>query len=1679
MKIEQDLKLNLSGTIGDKTTVYLDHDSQRQTEDANQIRLSYNGSEDEVVQSIQAGDVGLSIPSTNYTGDLPAHKGLFGLSTQAKVGGVNLYAVAAQEQSETQSAQFSPQTSSETDTIWDTDYLQNTFFRIDDSVSAPFSNLRVYYDDDNSYNNAGIQHGRATIYPFDPARDTAPYGPDIFDGYFDIMTPNKDYITPTDNSYIQFINPIGSNYTIGVSYSYVRGRDTIQVGGNRWVNPVTGDTMLILKIIKLQTPDSVSRTWDLEWRNVYRIGSGTSEIKLDSISIVRQIPGQQPSLNVDENGQTFLHLIGLDPDGDGLVQSPQLDRQRGYLICDSAFPFQARGLTQPDSIYLIKDPTQDGLRKYYFVAKYSTATQSYNLGQVDILDGSEKVVVNGETWIKGTDYNINYSTGELSFIHVLPPDAQVSVTYEYQPLFSVTQKTLLGTRAEWKFADNGKVGASVFYRTEGVPEDKPTLGDEPFRRTVGETDVSYGLSSDAVTSILDKMPLLRVESPTTLQIGGEGAVSLPDPNTRGAAWLDDFESSTITYPVYITYMLWQFASVPKGLDTHDFARTPLRWVNPYRIRHDSIFGPNLGTDASTTDDFLRITFIPDALSTWAGLMTCPSRLGLNLTDAEDLEAVFRTPHNRGRMHITVGTIIDEAAPRRRKNGSIAGYDGREHTEDKNQNGLLDAGEDTGLDTIFGADSLYGTKDSIPGDDGDDNYNDALNPDGTEGNVRLDGQDLTGSGWTQDNDYYDYSFNLTDTTVVKNLYNGWKTLRIPLRDSTRYTIAGSPRLDDIRLVRVWFDSFSQPDTIDLYSLSFTGSKWQNPNVVKAIPSSPSVDSAEQVKVSLISQKTDPNYAPPFDPGLDANGNTVLEQALKLEFSSLNTDHRAIIRKLALEQDDYRDYNTIMVYVHNDPSNPTFFLQIGSDSANYYEYRQPVGDAIPVPGRPDWYQVSINLDTLPQVKYNILSQPHDSVTRGDYYTIAGNPSLADVPYLAMGIENPAAGRISGNVWIDDIRLVGPRKDVGFAFNTSASLRLSDLATASLSYQYEDPNFRRFSEPRGVKEGGFGDNIGLSTSINLDRFLPAGWGISLPLNYSRNTSSTIPKFSSVYPDLRLAGPMRDSELGSNASDGFDLSLHKAKSQNRLLNYTLEALTYSWQHRTALARALLDSSSSATNSHALSYGISPDLKFKIGETEIAYFPDNISASLNYASSRSPGWHRNSDTSAWTAVTTDSSLAASTDISADYDPISDLSFSYRLGTDRDLTDEYYIRNINIGQESDREANFTASYDIDLGEILSPKLDYDADYTENRARTYGHYAQDRDVHNEGNLDLSADFDLPEALAELAGLRDTKRDKGAPPGSLQWFLQQLSKSGNVLTPISFDCTYDRNSDYHDILQRPAWTYQFGLSDLVPPDSLHQPASIARTRDLDLTGSTDVKLKDLDARIRYDWSQTRDVSGSNPTQSYAITWPDISLSYGKAERFLPKLLTTSSLSSSYQRRADYSGLLEPGSDTFDIFNRQVSTTNTWSPLLSWQATWKNKITTTLSANLSSATGVTWLDADHTQSTVNQSRSATFNLAYTFAAPQGIRIPGLSKLKFTSNLTASWGLTYGSSYIASIDEHNNEVPSENSRDFGTNLALSYSFSRSIDGGLTTDYTNHNTINSDRSTRTVDLNFWVLFKF
>ena len=101
LDFDEDIQLNLLAKIGDKIEFNLNYstDELAVTTKTDQIKLKYNGKEDDILQLIEFGDITFPLNSTLITGS----QSLFGVKTQLKFGNLFVTAVASRKKGSTQS----------------------------------------------------------------------------------------------------------------------------------------------------------------------------------------------------------------------------------------------------------------------------------------------------------------------------------------------------------------------------------------------------------------------------------------------------------------------------------------------------------------------------------------------------------------------------------------------------------------------------------------------------------------------------------------------------------------------------------------------------------------------------------------------------------------------------------------------------------------------------------------------------------------------------------------------------------------------------------------------------------------------------------------------------------------------------------------------------------------------------------------------------------------------------------------------------------------------------------------------------------------------------------------------------------------------------------------------------------------------------------------------------------------------------------------------------------------------------------------------------------------------------------------------------------------------------------------------------------------------------------------
>ncbi len=541
----------------------------------------------------------------------------------------------------------------------------------------------------------------------------------------------------------------------------------------------------------------------------------------------------------------------------------------------------------------------------------------------------------------------------------------------------------------------------------------------------------------------------------------------------------------------IARIFWRPSSRPATIDTTVSERAHVAWLNPIDgIPVTDIWDRDIGTGESSVASVLEVHFKPvdhkyvrdtiqyiiDSVSvpidperSWDGIMAnLPMSLFAGNSGDVILEMRLRVgggPFRNDRcmtMHFDIGQISED----------IDG-DMRLDSEDRNGNGLLDDGEDIGLDGLadpyeFGYNPSAGVYDPA-GDNFENNNiwringteNNRLDPDNGD---RPDTEDPDFDGLQINNSYYSFAIALGDTLHPNSFYvpgtlneYGWMTLRIPLTDEQAIdTIIGNPSWDMIRQMRIWFDSaaiFIVPVVgyeVEIASMEMIMTGWLS-KIVNADPARCDA----QLGTYWVDPEADSRYTPPpaYTPSYEILTSALqMGQTLGLGFTNLQANmavydpdsglvlaaDTVMAERILPSALDLRSYCWLDVSVWGSPDaglggdSIMFFFRFGSSNNAYYEYRSVLH-----PGWDPENHVHADLMELEELTTQfLLDRAYGRDSSFVRYTPSGNalvkfdslghtPSPGYIRSMAAGLINlDGSNPASGEAWINGIRLTGTR-------------------------------------------------------------------------------------------------------------------------------------------------------------------------------------------------------------------------------------------------------------------------------------------------------------------------------------------------------------------------------------------------------------------------------------------------------------------------------------------------------------------------------------------------------------------------------------------------------------------------------------------------------------------------------
>ncbi|MFT6204657.1 MAG: cell surface protein SprA [Spirosomataceae bacterium] len=288
----------------------------------------------------------------------------------------------------------------------------------------------------------------------------------------------------------------------------------------------------------------------------------------------------------------------------------------------------------------------------------------------------------------------------------------------------------------------------------------------------------------------------------------------------------------------------------------------------------------------------------------------------------------------------------------------------------------------------------------------------------------------------------------------------------------------------------------------------------------------------------------------------------EQSISLGVENLRDgDARAVFKNTKL---DLNMYKRLQMYIHAEtPKEVPFqdnygvgaFIRIGTDTRdNYYEIelsdlqitvnQEGLQDATQI--WPLENEVDFPIDELRNLKIarNLAGagfterftkevlidgtafgangdERSIGVTRSYKISVVGNPDLSNVLTVMLGMTNPLSDDQqpkSFTVWMNELRANGFDQTPGEAGILSADIKLADIGTILLNGNFSTFGFGGVQDRISMRTRDNAYSFGVATSLDLDRFTPQKWGLSIPFFVSYDWQQVTPYFDPLDPDIRL---------------------------------------------------------------------------------------------------------------------------------------------------------------------------------------------------------------------------------------------------------------------------------------------------------------------------------------------------------------------------------------------------------------------------------------------------------------------------------------------------------------------------------------------------------------------------------
>ncbi|WP_245780660.1 T9SS outer membrane translocon Sov/SprA [Lutibacter maritimus] len=449
-------------------------------------------------------------------------------------------------------------------------------------------------------------------------------------------------------------------------------------------------------------------------------------------------------------------------------------------------------------------------------------------------------------------------------------------------------------------------------------------------------------------------------------------------------------------------------------------------------------------------------------------------------------------------------------------------------------------------------------------------------------------------------YYQYkvSLNKNDLVVGQNNIVDEKRVKVKLEDGSekefrwlqfRIQVSTPDEIvnditgfNSIRFMRIFLTKFKMPVVLRFGELQLVRGDWRRYTKTLDETITPPQDltntQLQNFEVGVVNiqeneDKTPISYVLP--PGIEREilrGSATLqkqnEQSLSLKVTDLEPEEtRAIFKNVKV---DLRMYKHLKLFIHAEgvQTKPQVqndeikaIVRIGSDlNDNYYQLEKLItisnyGVSTALEVWPEENNLDVFLEYLGKLKlmrfdegvapnqlYPAIDTPSPiEGLEGYEIRVKGNPNLANIKTIMLGVKNVSNTNQSAEVWFNEMRVSEFDNEGGWAAVVSADANIADFANVSVTGRMETKGFGGIEQRVNERSQEDTKTYDVVTNVNLGQMLPKDWGIKLPLSYSISEEIKDPKYDPQYQDVLFE---EAKNINPNSDKARDLTKRRSIS-------------------------------------------------------------------------------------------------------------------------------------------------------------------------------------------------------------------------------------------------------------------------------------------------------------------------------------------------------------------------------------------------------------------------------------------------------------------------------------------------------------------------------------------------------